>query len=223
MANKQTQLGPGELKRMLDRGEPFLLLDVRNEDEFKRWKVEGRHPPATVHIPYFDFLENPEGSASRLAADKPVVAVCAKGGSAAWVADEVLRPRGYKVKNLEGGMAAWGSFYDVHPVPEATAPLRIWQLERASRGCLHHVRAFRDQAIVIDPPRHVESVKELARSERLTIKYIIDTHAHADHISGGPVSVRGHKASQRRLAPGRRGKGQRAGNGKEHLRPIRRV
>jgi glyoxylase-like metal-dependent hydrolase (beta-lactamase superfamily II) len=122
--------------------------------------------------------------------DRPVVTVCAKGGSSAWVADEVLRPRGYQVVNLEGGMAAWGSHYVVRPVPEVNGALRVWQLARPARGCLHYVIASGQplaSAIVIDPPRHYGRVLELAKAEGLAIRRVIDTHAHADHISGGPA------------------------------------
>jgi glyoxylase-like metal-dependent hydrolase (beta-lactamase superfamily II)/rhodanese-related sulfurtransferase len=189
----RTQVTAAELKRMLDNGEPFLLLDVRNEEEFRRWKIEGRHTPPTVNIPYFAFLEDPEGCAQQVPRDRPLLAVCAKGGSSAWVADEVLRPRGYDVANLEGGMASWGSYYAVHPVPEARGAVRIWQLERPSRGCLHHVIGYGErlqQAVVIDPPRHYERVLALAHAEKLAITDVIDTHAHADHISGGSALAR---------------------------------
>jgi len=184
----KAHVNSAELKQMLDSEEPFLLLDVRNEDEFKNWKIEGRHTPPTINIPYFTFLEDPEGSIHRVPRDRIIVAVCAKGGSSAWVADEVLRPRGYDVSNLEGGMTAWGSYYAAHQVPEANGSVRVWQMERPARGCLHHVIACgagSRPAIVIDPPRHYEQVLGLAEAEGLTITHVIDTHAHADHISGG--------------------------------------
>jgi glyoxylase-like metal-dependent hydrolase (beta-lactamase superfamily II)/rhodanese-related sulfurtransferase len=186
----RTTIGTAELKRLLDRGEAFRLLDVRNEDEFARWQIEGRQRVPTVNVPYFQFVEAPEAGIAQTPADLPVVAVCAKGGSSAWVADEILRPRGYAVSNLDGGMEAWGRFYDAHPVPDVRAPLRLWQLERPSRGCLHYVCAYGPDgksAVVIDPPRHLGPILDLAREEGLTITHVFDTHAHADHISGGPA------------------------------------
>jgi glyoxylase-like metal-dependent hydrolase (beta-lactamase superfamily II)/rhodanese-related sulfurtransferase len=185
----KTELSPAELKGMLDRGEPFVLLDVRNRDEFARSKIEGRHTPPTANVPYFDFLEDADAALAAVPSGRPVVAVCAKGGSSAWVVNDVLRPRGRDALNLDGGMAAWGRFYDLHTVPEATGAVRIWQLERAARGCLHHVVSHREggMAIVIDPPRHLDPVLELLRREEVAVLHIIDTHAHADHISGGPA------------------------------------
>jgi glyoxylase-like metal-dependent hydrolase (beta-lactamase superfamily II)/rhodanese-related sulfurtransferase len=189
----KTHVTAAELKDLLDKGEPFLLLDVRNEEEFERWKIEGRHTPPTLNIPYFAFLEDLDGSAQQVPRNRPVLAVCGKGGSSAWVADEVLRPRGFEVANLEGGMASWAAYYAVHAVSEATGSIRIWQLERPSRGCLHYVIGYSERrggAVVIDPPRHYEQVLELAQAQGLEITDVIDTHAHADHISGGTALAR---------------------------------
>jgi glyoxylase-like metal-dependent hydrolase (beta-lactamase superfamily II) len=41
------------------------------------------------------------------------------------------------------------------------------------------------KAIVIDPLRHLHPYLDLARGIGLTIEAVIDTHGHADHISGG--------------------------------------
>jgi glyoxylase-like metal-dependent hydrolase (beta-lactamase superfamily II) len=43
------------------------------------------------------------------------------------------------------------------------------------------------EAIVIDPLRHVHVYLDLAAKRRLKIRAVIDTHGHADHISGGPA------------------------------------
>ncbi len=40
----KTTISVAELDEMIERGESFLLLDVRNQDEFERWKIEGRTP-----------------------------------------------------------------------------------------------------------------------------------------------------------------------------------
>jgi rhodanese-related sulfurtransferase len=66
----KTSVTVDELKQMLDSGEPFVLLDVRNDDEFERWRIEGRYPFETVHIPYFAFLEDEAGSIARVPKDR---------------------------------------------------------------------------------------------------------------------------------------------------------
>ena len=63
----------GELLSRGDAGEPLLLLDVRNDEEFATWRFEGRHALETVHIPYFDFIEDAEGSTARLPRNREIV------------------------------------------------------------------------------------------------------------------------------------------------------
>ena len=47
----KTTISVAELDEMIERGDSFLLLDVRNQDEFDRWRIEGRNPFETVHSP----------------------------------------------------------------------------------------------------------------------------------------------------------------------------
>ena len=69
----------GELLPRLDRGEKVLLLDVRNQEEYGTWKLEPRAPVETVHIPYFDFIEDAEASLAKVPRDRgEVVVLCAK-------------------------------------------------------------------------------------------------------------------------------------------------
>ncbi len=65
--------------------------------------------------------------------------------------------------------------------------LAIYQVSRPARGCLSYVVASAGTAIVIDPLRHLDPYLNLVRGRNLTIEAVIDTHGHADHISGGPA------------------------------------
>lgn len=54
-------------------------------------------------------------------------------------------------------------------------------------GCLAHgsyLLGSEGEAAVIDPQRDVDQYIEEAKKERLSIKYIIETHLHADFVSG---------------------------------------
>lgn len=54
-------------------------------------------------------------------------------------------------------------------------------------GCLAHASYLLGsdgEAVVIDPQRDIEQYLEQASKEGLTIKYIIETHLHADFVSG---------------------------------------
>ena len=185
------------LRQRLARGEPTFLLDVRSAREFAAWRIEGPRPVETLNVPYTRILGDLEGDDIASAAgaylaqhhsgaipqDRLVVAVCAKGGTSAYVA-EGLRARGYEAANLAGGMLAWGDHYEVVPVLEETG-LTVLQLARPARGCLSWVVLSSGEAIVIDPLRHVDHYMEVLRDRGARASAVIDTHAHADHISGG--------------------------------------
>jgi len=194
---QQTEWTVQELKDRLDRGDRFFLLDVRHRAEFDAWKVEGRTKLPTLNIPYFEILE--EGGqddvvasvvayaqkklVNQLPKEQTILVVCAKGGTSAYVA-EGLRQLGYDAVNLAGGTKAWGDFYQMKAVTELPM-LSIYQISRPARGCLSYVIASQDEAVVIDPLRHIEHYVNFVQEKRLKITFVLDTHGHADHISGG--------------------------------------
>ncbi len=191
-----------EVAGQLRRPQRLFVLDVRNRDEFEAWKVEGREPVPTLNVPYFEILEQGgkdevvdsvreffgRGLGGALPRDRTVLAVCAKGGTSDLVALG-LRELGYDAVNLAGGMAAWAEHYGALAVVES-ADLAVYQVSRPARGCLSYLVASAGRALVIDPLRHVERYLELARERGLRIEAVLDTHAHADHISGGPALAR---------------------------------
>lgn len=93
-----TATRPQQVWERLLRNEPMFILDVRNRDEFERWRVEGPHPVPTLNIPYFELLDlEDEGEdvtaavtrgvqahlMERLPSDRPILAVCAEGNTSA--------------------------------------------------------------------------------------------------------------------------------------------
>jgi glyoxylase-like metal-dependent hydrolase (beta-lactamase superfamily II)/rhodanese-related sulfurtransferase len=60
-------------------------------------------------------------------------------------------------------------------------------IEQIYTGCLaqgaYYIRS-RNEAVIIDPLREVDSYIEKARNDGATIKYILETHFHADFVSG---------------------------------------
>ena len=96
--------------------EDFLLLDVRNDEEFGRFKVEGPYPFDMVNVPYMEFIEHEEESVAKVPRGKKVRVVCAKEGSSKYVA-EILINHGFEdVAHLLVGIKAWGNLL---------APIRI--------------------------------------------------------------------------------------------------
>lgn len=199
MEAKHRQWTAADLNERIERGDDFFVLDVRNRDEFAVVRIEGRRDLPSRNVPYFEMLEAGGAAdlvesvmryvqaqlAAELPRDRPVLAVCAKGDTSEHVAAALARLR-YDVADLAGGMEAWCGLYDVRPVVE-DGPVSIWQIARPARGCLSYVLASGGRGLVVDPARHVQQYVDLADDAGFEIDGVVDTHGHADHISGGPA------------------------------------
>ena len=89
-----------ELNAKRDRGEDFVLLDVRTDEELEIVQLEG-----CVHIP----LHELEARLDELepARDKEILCLCHHGGRSA-MAQHFLLASGFKnVKNIPGGIHAY--------------------------------------------------------------------------------------------------------------------
>ena len=94
-----------ELKEKLARGDDFVLLDVRTEEELAIVKIEG-----CVHIA----LHELEAGVGQLAGDKEreILCLCHHGGRSA-MAQRFLLSAGFKdVKNVPGGIHAYAEQVD---------------------------------------------------------------------------------------------------------------
>jgi glyoxylase-like metal-dependent hydrolase (beta-lactamase superfamily II) len=104
------------------------------------------------------------------------------------MAARLLNQLGYNVKSVRGGMAGWNKVYDVAEVPvPVEAPFRIWQIRRISKGCMGYIVSSKEDRIAaaIDPSREIyEAFLSVVSENGLKITKVIDTHQHADHVSG---------------------------------------
>lgn len=203
-----------ELKKRLDANQVDFLFDLRNADEFRAWRIEGRKDFPMLNIPQEEFVGEEEGHLGKFPRDKTIVTVCAHGDSSKYSAD-LLKDRGLNAVSLLGGMDAWSGFYETHRVAENPA---IYQIFRVARGCISYLIVSQGSAVAIDAARHTERVLDMAKSLGARIRHVLDTHLHADHISGGrelatrcgasyhlhPADAEGASYSFVRLADGER-------------------
>ncbi len=129
------EMAMGEFKERLDRGEIGMILDLRQEDEFAAWKIEGGKPVTMLNIPQLDLVGEEDKYLERLPKDREIVLVCAHGGASKYEA-ELLQGRGYQARGLAGGMDAWSVLYETAQLPGEPA---INQVFRIAKGCITHV------------------------------------------------------------------------------------
>ncbi len=175
---------PADLKARIDDGEPVFILDARASNEFEKWHIDGE-TVRIANVPYFEFIDDEidESLFEPLPEDEQITVLCAKGGASEYIAS-VLDEHGYEVEHLENGMNGWASIYEYVEI-DADTDATVAQYQRPSSGCLAYLIVDGDEAAVIDPLRAFtgEYVKD-ARTMGANLVYAIDTHVHADHISG---------------------------------------
>jgi glyoxylase-like metal-dependent hydrolase (beta-lactamase superfamily II)/rhodanese-related sulfurtransferase len=175
-----------KLKEKLDKREDIFILDVRTPAEHAAWKLSYDKYSETPVIPVDNLSGSPNQITKQIPRDKEIVTLCGHG-MRSQAAAQMLSKMGYNVKRIKGGMAAWNAVYDVAEVPIGNEAnnLRVWQLRRISKGCMTYVIASGESATIIDSTCDLDSsVLRLVEENDLKIVYVIDTHMHADHVSG---------------------------------------
>ncbi|WP_223554008.1 MULTISPECIES: MBL fold metallo-hydrolase [Lysinibacillus] len=163
--------------------EELFILDVRNADAFEDWKIDGRKFEY-LNIPYFELLDGVEDILPEIPTDKDVLVVCAKEGSSMMVA-EMLSEAGRTVAYLAGGMKTWSEYLEPIKVGDLTGGGELYQFVRLGKGCLSYMVISGGEAAIIDAVRFTDAFTSFADDKNVKIKYVFDTHLHADHISGG--------------------------------------
>src|SRR5699024_5950355 len=85
---------------------------------------------------------------------------------------------------LQNGMRSWSEHLEPIKIGDLSNGGAIYQFVRLGKGCLSYLVEVGNEAIVIDPVRTIEPILDFAKERGLTIKHVLDTHLHADHISG---------------------------------------
>ncbi len=170
----------------LINNESFLLLDVRNEEEFGRFKVEGPHSIDMLNVPYMEFIEHEEESVAKVPKDKKVRIVCAKEGSSKYVGD-ILISHGFEdVGHMLVGIKAWGNL--LAPVRVASKDnYQLYQFRRPGKASCSYGLLSGNEMMVFDPAKNIDFYKEFAASKGCTIIKTFETHRQADYISGSAM------------------------------------
>ncbi|ELY51427.1 MBL fold metallo-hydrolase [Natronorubrum bangense] len=180
-----TTLSADRLAALQDEEAQFTLVDTRPEESYESWHISG-----AVHFPFDpeDELDGRLEEFEALVGDTDrVITICAKGITSGNLATQLESATdAYDVQTVGDGMTGWSGVYD--HVELAGDGLSIIQIQRRAKGCLGYVVGCETtgDAVAVDPTADVEEYEVAAEENGLTLTGVIDTHVHADHISGGP-------------------------------------
>ena len=173
-----------ELFGWLSGNPDFILLDVRNEKEFANWFVEGPNTCPYINIPYFHFMEEVQESVALIPKNQKVRIVCAKEGSAKYVA-ELLTKNGFDdVGYLKQGIVGWGNALAPKLVSPAEATYKLYQFIRPGKASCSYLLLQGGEGMVFDPARNIEAYIKVAEENGCHIVRTFETHRQADYISG---------------------------------------
>lgn len=176
----------------------FLLLDVRNDVEFDRFKVEGPYPVDMVNVPYMEFIEMEDESVARVPQDKKVRIVCAKEGSSKYVG-EILVNHGYTdVAHMKVGIKAWGNLLSPILVAKRKG-YQLYQFRRPGKASCSYGLVSGKEMMVFDPAKNFQYYLDFAKKNGCTITKTFETHRQADYISGS--NMLRHTAAVEIVAP----------------------
>jgi len=164
--------------------ESILILDIRDSDKYNDWKIKNSKNIDVYKDIWAENNEIVKQKLSTLPKEKKIVTVC-NAGVTAQKASELLESLGYNTLVLEKGMMGWNSLHqNVDVINEADLLLK--QIIRTGKGCLSYLIGSNStkECLIVDPSQFVEEYTELAKELGFTIKGVIETHVHADHLSG---------------------------------------
>jgi adenylyltransferase/sulfurtransferase len=102
-AGADEEITAKELKQLLDQKKPFVLLDVREETEYKICRIPGSQLIPLGQLPEFFTKLDPA---------KEMVVHCHHGGRSR-KAIQFLKTKGFtRLRNLEGGIDSWSESVD---------------------------------------------------------------------------------------------------------------
>lgn len=172
------QIDVSKLREWLEEKRPFTVLDVRSDEDREQWSI-----PGSIHVNAYEGLKAGKRdlfSDVSLPVGVPVVTVCNRG-IVSEIAAKQLVEAGVSAVSLQGGMQAWSMAWNI---AEWGLPrTRVIQVRRTGKGCLSYLLCSSHEAVVIDASLEPELYVDLAAQRSVRIRYVLDTHIHADHLS----------------------------------------
>ena len=177
------ELTAAQLLQALESNAAPQVLDVRAPERAARGHIEA---PTYFNLPGSLIVQLHDATALGLDRGRPVVVVCDRGIASRPIAQLLLR-QGFDVRSLAGGMLGWMLTTARRSVPEIAGLDRLFQLDRIGKGALGYLAVRAGEALVVDPGRDLATCLDLIEECGARLVGVVDTHCHADYLSGGPA------------------------------------
>ena len=138
-----------------------------------------------INVPYIEFIELEEESVAKVEVpkDESIRIVCAKEGSAKFVA-EILAKNGWTdVRYLEGGIKTWGNMLAPKLIASQNG-YKLYQFIRPGKASCSYGLIYEDEMVVFDPSRNIDFYQGFAAENGCKLVKTFETHLQADYISG---------------------------------------
>ncbi len=172
-----------ELARALSAGEPLQIMDVRAPERVARGPIDLIPPEHFHNIRGSELMHYRDIPSTGLDPELPVAVVCGHGLDSKILAFHLGR-LGLDARSLAGGMLAWMRLtlpIDLDPTEGLD---RLVQFDRIGKGCLGYLLVSGGEAVIVDPPLVFDRYVEALRHSGARPVGVVDTHAHADYVSG---------------------------------------
>jgi glyoxylase-like metal-dependent hydrolase (beta-lactamase superfamily II) len=178
-------LHPQELAALLKEGAPLQLLDVRAPEKVSAGRIETTPQQSFINMRGSVVRMLPVLDGSLIRKDTPTVTVCGHGNDSMAVARH-LNDIGGNARSLQGGMTAWMQLSVPRELSPPSSLDACIQFDRIGKGALGYLLISDGKAMIVDPPRAPGPYLESIEERKLTLIGVVDTHVHADYISGAP-------------------------------------
>lgn len=177
-----------DLARRLDAGDRVQLLDVRTPERVAQGRVTLGATLDFHAIPASEMYQLATLEQLRLDPAAPVAVICGHGNSSKQ-ATRFLREHGFEAYSVTGGMAAWETVYLPRRLSPTPSLEHVIQVDRVGKGALSYLLVSDGDAVVVDPGRHLEPYEAVLQSLDATAAAVVDTHMHADYLSGARAAA----------------------------------
>lgn len=187
------EISPTELLQQLESGAQPQILDIRAPER-----------ACLGHVEAADYFNVPGSRLARLGHPgelgldpaRSVAVICDRGISSRPVTVR-LRALGFDARSLSGGMLRFMLATVPREIPGISGLDRLIQFDRVGKGALGYLAIRGGEALAVDPGRDLEPWNDALRAANARLVAVVDTHCHADYLSGGPALARAHGAPYR--------------------------